>query len=208
MTGPGLSRARTERQAKLLLDPEHYGLLSLVMRGDVSAAEVARTLDWPLQTAHYKLGRLVEAEIAVVTGEEKRAGRAVKRYSSARPEWFVPYELTSAATLADLVAAQLEPRMRRVYDRMAEELTQFSPHQGVTLRMVGDVLTVRLAPPGTNEVGGSSTSAALSGLRLSPERAREFHDKLEALAQEFVGAPDQDGEDHILGLFFIRGKLA
>lgn len=150
---------------------------------------------------------MIKAEIAVVTGEEKRAGRAVKRYASARPEWFVPFEITPAGTLGELIAAQLDPRMRRVYNRLAEETMLLGPQQGVTLRMQEDVLTVRLAPPEASEPGTVPFSAQLSGLLLSPERAQEFHDRLEALGKEFTGTPDTEGEHYILGLFFIRGKL-
>ena len=201
----------TTQQAKLLLDPEHYGLLQLLMRANtletgIAAAEVARDLGWTLQTAHYKLGRLVEAEIAVVSGEEKRAGRAVKRYSSVRPAWFVPFDLTPADTLGELIAAQLDPRMRRIYDRMAEEIMQISPHRGVTFKMQEGMLTVHLAPPDLEEADAPPITASLSSLKLSPGRAREFHGKLIALAQEFIGTPDEGGEHYILGTFFIRGN--
>lgn len=213
MTGKVSSRPEasgevTPAQAELLLDPQHYTLLQLLMRGEPSASELARELGVPLSRAHYLLGKFVAAGLARVAREEKRAGRAVKRYQSVRPEWFVPFEVTSATTLTELFTAQLEPRMAQVYALLARQALRGGARQGVTLRVQDGVLQVQLrsgAPENRDET--RTTTGQVSGLRLSAERARDFRARLEALAAEFQTTPNDEGETFTLGLFFVQGEL-
>lgn len=210
MTDPDSSRALTRGQARLLLDPGHYGLLQCLLRGEVSASEAARDLGWPLQRAHYKLGRFVKAGLARVAREDKRAGRAVKRYVSARPEWFVPFELTPAGTLGELIAGQLEPRMRLIYEALAADITRFSRQQGVTLYMQDGTLTVQLAPKELAQADArpdTPTLAQLTRHRLSPTRARALGERWRAVLQEFPDEDDPDARTFSLAVFFIEGDV-
>ncbi len=211
MTDPKRSGV-TREQAALLLDPKHFRLIELLLLGEVSASEVARRLDLPIQRAYDRLRRLLAAGIAVAR-EEKRAGRTVtghtvKLYASARQEWTVPFGLTSAATLTDLFAQQAEPRMRRLYEHLGSRVSG-AALQGVTLRLHEGHLWAQLLPDAAHEGGllnGQPFLTSVGGVRFTPERAGVFRDRLQALLGEF--AEDDPGAPvYGLCVFFLQGDL-
>ncbi|PNY80780.1 helix-turn-helix transcriptional regulator [Deinococcus koreensis] len=104
--------AQSPEQARLLLDIGGYPVLTQVLRGVVSAGEVARETGLPLKQAHHRLTRLCAAGLVEVCGERQRGGRPVKLYRARAASYRVPFSLTDAATTTELVQAISAPFMR------------------------------------------------------------------------------------------------
>lgn len=211
MTGPDSRSPRrqeaTREQARVLLDPDQFGLLQLLMSGEVSASGAARTLALPLSQVHYRLARLCAAGVAEVAREERRAGRAVKHYRSAAPEWYVPYEHTEAETATDLIGGQIEPRMREVYADIARLVLDRVDRHGVVLRVRGGQLNVQLAPDEVLADPPPGVIGFLGALRLPPQRARELQERLRAVISEFNALDEEGQPEHRFGVFLVPARV-
>ena len=105
----------------MLLDHLYGKVLGAVMVGQASASEVAARAELPLGRAHHRLPRLLEAGLIWVAGEQKRGGRAVKVYRAA-VSYTVPFELTEAATVEELMAQMYRPFMAALIRHQAATL--------------------------------------------------------------------------------------
>lgn len=195
--------ASTPLQARLLLDVGNAPLLALLMAGERSAGGLARELSRDVRWVHYRLGRLCEAGLIQVAREEKRAGRAVKHYAALGQKYRVPFSLTDAATLRELIASLYAPFLNGVLDGMASVLADRDAH----------TLTLTLDGEGRFQLGfdapPSGTSLGMwSALGLTPARAAELRARLMALYEEFGASPDEEGaRTHLVGLILTPGDL-
>jgi hypothetical protein len=106
---PDTYTVRTSRQARLLLDETCQEVLGPLMAASLSASEVARATQRPLKAVHHRLMRLLAADLIVVVGQRPRGGRPVKVYGAAAPRYRVPFDLTDAATLDELLGSMARP---------------------------------------------------------------------------------------------------
>lgn len=195
--------ASTAQQARLLLDLGNGPLLALLMSEARSAGRLAEELGQDVRRVHYKLGRLCEAGLVRVAREEKRAGRAVKFYEACATMYKVPFSLTDAATLRDLIAVLYAPMLNGLLDGMARQLGRRDART-ITL-FLNEQRSIQMgfdAPPSGTSFG------ALSALSLTDERAAQLRARLVALHDEFRALPDEEGARiHLVGLMLTPGEL-
>lgn len=106
---------QTPEQARLLLDVACQKLLAVLIAGEAGAAEVARETGQDVKRVHDRLGRLERAGLIVIVGERPRAGRPVRLYRAAARTFRVPFALTDAGTLAELVERACAPYLRATW---------------------------------------------------------------------------------------------
>src|SRR5699024_12715119 len=98
-----------------LHDPALRKTLEPFLGRDCAVAEAARQPGSLPNTVLARVRRWLGLGLLVQTRTEKRAGRAVKHYRTTADAWFVPFDNTSAATLAESLAgraAHWEGRLR------------------------------------------------------------------------------------------------
>lgn len=69
-----------------------------------SLSEVARLIGAPLNQVHYHVGIMLELDLIRVTRTQARAGRPMRLYRSSFEACFIPFETTSAESLAALLS--------------------------------------------------------------------------------------------------------
>lgn len=202
------TQTATAAQAALLLDPRRRSLLSALMAAPpagISVAELARELGTPLRRIHYEVGKLEAAQIVQVASVEPRAGRAVRRYRMPAP-WFIPFEVTQAATLEDFLAAQILPRTAGMVRLSSQFMLEKQPKWGYWLRPDKLHLGSRGGPPMRHILEGEPFVSSIGTARLTPARALELKRRLWDLLTEFED-DDAAGEDYTLSITLVRGQL-
>jgi|GEM_PF-5599672 len=208
MTARVSSRAETRKQAELLLNPDHYPVLNALTQGPHTATTLAELLGLPLSRAHYLLQTLTRAGIARVTSVTPRAGRAVRHYAVTH-DWFVPFEVTPAHTLEELIAHQVESRMRRFVRLMLRHTERHGSHWGFWLRAGSSgALSVTLADPdGEFPTDEEPMMAGWARLRLTSQNAFTLRERLGEVFGEFASRENDEGSTYTVGLFLARGEL-
>ena len=188
-------RTASAGQARLLLDPRLHPLLTeLARRGEAGAAELARALGKPLSSVHAQLERLLAAEVVELVGRRARAGRPVRLYRLPLP-WHVPFEVTPAATLRELLGGGFEVGLQAQLDHLARLMGGVEDRWEVLLgwqngQLSENIQTLRRsAVPRLGPVMGTGAD-----LRLTPERAQDLNARLNALLAEFQADQDEAGE--------------
>ncbi|GGL12231.1 ArsR/SmtB family transcription factor [Deinococcus radiotolerans] len=195
----------TPEQARLLLDPALLPVLGPLLRGDVSAAELARTCGLSVQQAHHRLTRLRGAGLVVVTQEQARAGRPVKRYRAAAQAFRVPFALTDHASLAELVAGLHRDLLARQHERVGRILAA-QPGRDLSLHL-NALGQVSLDFDGFEDVTESVVSSHRL-VHLSPADAQELETRVQALFGwlEDRAQPRAEGlVPRLLGVFLTPG---
>lgn len=100
--------------ARLLLEPATLRALSPFVGRGRAASEVARELAMPLNTLLYQIKQLLKAGLLEVVREERRAGRAIKRYRAVAESFLLPYAVTPAETPEVLLEQEHAPRQGRL----------------------------------------------------------------------------------------------
>ncbi|MBB6098670.1 hypothetical protein HNR42_002105 [Deinobacterium chartae] len=215
MTGPFSSslsqdtrQACSAEQAACLLDPRNFTLLEHLMRQPHSASELARILEQPLPQTHYRLRKLERAKVAELSSLEQRAGRAIRRYR-VHPDWMIPFALTEAATLQDLLEAQLSPRLHRITELTAQQMLQSRAAWALRLHYTaennGATLTFE-GPGGDRSTPRTPGIGQWGSLSLRPERAAELSQKLQDLMREYDAPDDPKAIPYLQGLFLVPGE--
>ena len=96
-------------QARLLTEPTSKEFFKPFLARERSAAEAAAVMRCNLNTMLYRIKTLLRAGLLEVVREEPRKGRAVKIYRSVHDAYFVPFRVTSYATLEERLEVQAEP---------------------------------------------------------------------------------------------------
>ncbi len=192
---PELERSADALQARLLLDARLQPLLTELARlGDASAGDLARTLDRPLSSVHAQLERLLAAGVVDLSGLRARAGRPVRLYHLPLP-WRVPFEVTPAATLRELIGSSFELRLREQLDHLAVAMARAEGQWEVRVDWMNDQLENSIRPLRRSDeprLGGVVGTGA--DLRLTPGRALAFKERLNQLLEEFQAVQDDAGE--------------
>lgn len=189
------ARTATAQQAALLLDPVLDPLFSaLAKTGEegAGAAELARRSGTPLSTTHARLARLLSAGVVERTGERARSGRPVRLYRLPLP-WHIPFEVTPAATLRELLGGGFERRLRSHLDVLAGRMGVLGERWSLTLDRSDDRELQHVFGHGAG--GGRPLPpepllASGTDLRLTPTRAGELQRQLWALLEEYAHAQD------------------
>ncbi|MEM6429230.1 MAG: helix-turn-helix domain-containing protein [Deinococcota bacterium] len=105
---------QTPAQARLLTDPTAVQFFKPFLAVEKTMQEAAVELNTPISTVHYRVKQLVTAGLLKVAREQARAGRAIKYYTSIKPNVFIPFSLTPYATLEEGIHEQLSPVWRMV----------------------------------------------------------------------------------------------
>ncbi|AZI44282.1 ArsR family transcriptional regulator [Deinococcus psychrotolerans] len=203
-------RTANAEQAALLLDIKLRPLLDFLMRSECSASEAAAHLSVSLQRAHYLLGKLVQAQMAVVERQNASAGRAIKRYSMPG-RWFIPYEVTGAETLEAFASAQLIPRIEILIGHSVRVLRERSPHWGFWLESsagsVNFLIGTQHGPANELFLGDEPFLLNIGRIHLSREKASELKRRLLAVLEDFETEDTPSAPEYTTALMFVRGAV-
>ncbi|WP_420594790.1 hypothetical protein [Deinococcus sp.] len=201
----------TSAQARLLLSlrvGRVIGALLHVPDGQApagqSAAEVARAVDEPLSRVHRTLGHLLDAGLIVVSGTRRRAGRAVKLYAARAGEYLVPFHLSDAATLHEMMAALHQPFLEAYIHQEARLMVQ-QGRDTLRLRLDGHQLSYRIVEP-NGQASQPDFYSFFAALNLTPAQAEAMQAELRQLEEKY-GQSNPDGQPYLLGLLLSPGEL-
>lgn len=79
-----------------------------------TVTEAARELDCKLNAMHYRVKTFLDAGLLKVVRQEKRAGQPVKVYRSVADAFFVPFDLTPHADIAEDWVRTVKPTVREL----------------------------------------------------------------------------------------------
>ncbi|PYE51917.1 hypothetical protein [Deinococcus yavapaiensis] len=195
--------ASTPLQARLLLDLSNASLLSLLMASERNASSLAAELAVDVRKVHYKLTRLCEGGLIGVTREEKRAGRPVKYYEAFDRAYHVPFSLTDAATLRELLGALYTPFSSGALDSMASGLARREAHTlSLTLNQNG------LLQLGFDARPSETHFSTWGAFALTDEQAVTLRARLFALYEEYRAlSPREGARSYFVGLTITPGEL-
>ena len=145
ITRAEVAHALTEFRTVQLLEP--------FMKRDLSLGEAAKELGVKLPLLLYHVNKFLAFGLLEVARTEPRAGRPVKYYRSTATTFFVPYQLTSSETLAQLLEELIAPTERRFHREAAYTLQTLDPDWGLNISAHPDEgVSYALAPRTTEYI--------------------------------------------------------
>lgn len=189
------ARTANPEQAALLLDPHLQALLGALAKagpGGAGAAQLARTAGGALSTTHARLSRLLAAGVLEVAGTRTRAGRPVRLYRLPLP-WQIPFEVTPAATLRELLGGGFERLLLGHLDRLAGRMQGLGHPWSLELDRGEDgepLHTFRHAQSLGRPLPPEPLLAVGHELRLNTARAQELQQRLWTLLRDYADAQD------------------
>jgi Helix-turn-helix domain len=135
------------QQAQLLSEPKSKEFFKPFLAQERSVTQAAQELGCNLNTMLYRVKILQAAKLIKVTRREKRKGREIKYYRSIHNAYFIPFQLTSYATLEERLEAQAEPIFANLINAYAHALKQNERFGNYLLRgLTGGVITTDFVP--------------------------------------------------------------
>lgn len=202
---PALLTAQTPAQARLLLDLRYAAVLGVVMAQASSAGEVAGQTELNVKQAHHCLTRLLEVGLVRVCAVQKRGGRAIKLYRAVAASFSVPFALTDAEGISELMAEMYRPFFGAVVRQQAKVIShpqQVFIHLNANHQVAYDYGSLA-GFPGRHMAYGTFGTA-----HLLPEDALYLQQELKRLRAWADERHNEDqGESYLLGLMFTSGKL-
>jgi hypothetical protein len=165
------------RQAQLLSDPISKEFFKPFLAQERSVTQAARESECNVNTMLYRVKTLHAAKLIKVTRKEKRKGREIKYYRSVHDAYFIPFRLTSYATLEERLEAQGKPIFAMLLNAYAHALKQNAHFGNYLLRgPMGGVMTTDLVP----DLTPSGLPVVYSDLitNLSKQEALELAEEL------------------------------
>ena len=198
--------ATTPAQARLLLSLRGGLVLGALLQapGGQSAAEVAREVNKPLTQVHRTLGQLLDAGLIVVFGTRPRAGRPVKLYTARAKEYQIPFRLSDAATMRELMAAQYRPFFEAFLSHQGRLMVE-QGRDTMRLRIDGDQLSYQLVKQ-NGQTHKQDFYGLFSALNLTPAQAETLQAELRQFGEKY-GQGGIDGQPYLLGLLLSPGEL-
>ena len=202
---PQTFTATTPAQARLLLSLRAGWVLgALLGAGPLGAAEIARAVQQPLSRVHRTLRQLLSADLIVLAGVRPRAGRPVKLYAALAAAYEVPFRLSDAATLRELMATQYRPFFEAFLSHQAWRRAE-QGRDTTRLNMDGQQLKYQIVrashPPTPPDFYG-----LFAALNLTAAQAASLQVELRQLGEKY-SQDGQDGQPHLLGLLLSPGEL-
>jgi hypothetical protein len=197
-SSPRWMRVDDPNAALWLAAPERRQWIVPFVRRERTLAEVGRELDVPLNAVLYRVGLLVGHGLLRVVGEERRRGRAMKRYAAAAEGFIVPVTRIPVATLEGLLALN-EIRGQEALTRgLARAVQRLAEPDSLVLRIGVDewgVFGAGLARDGgefdlVEELTRESAPAvwsSWSALSLGDAEAKSLQRELVALWRRYQG---------------------
>ncbi|AAF11855.1 helix-turn-helix domain-containing protein [Deinococcus radiodurans] len=202
------------RQAAAMIHPEFSPLMDALTGREASVGALARELDWPLDTAHYRVKKLLRLGLLRVVREEKRAGRPVKVYRAVADAFFLPYSSFTHATLEEKFLRhelQVARSLVRSYVRLLHDTFPQPGTLGPYLFRdeAGHLQEDLAAAPGKLldlAAAFPTTTEHLRSLTLTDAEARHLRDVLDALAAEFPRRRAGQPLTHMLRLWLVPAR--
>jgi Helix-turn-helix domain len=137
-----------KKQAQLLTEPKSKEFFKPFLAQERSVTQAAQELGCNLNTMLYRVKTLQAAKLIKVTRKEKRKGREIKYYRSFHDAYFIPFRLTSYATLEERLEAQGKPIFTTLMSAYAYALKQNERFGNYVLRggPTGGVMTTDFLP--------------------------------------------------------------
>jgi DNA-binding transcriptional ArsR family regulator len=170
----------TEQQLKAFGDPLRTRILGIIQNQPATAKQIADRLGYSPGTIGHHLQVLEEAGLAKVVARRLVRGIVAKYYT----------------------------RTARIFNfRLSKEIRgATSPSFDILSHVRDEYIEAEAARPEMTEAEEKELpcNSGFPHARISPERAREFHDRLSALAEEFIQEPvDPHGQVYGFGYAFF-----
>ena len=181
------------QQAALLTDPTLILPLHALIRGSLSVSEVAQIQGVSVRQAYALVQKLLEADVVRQVGQRPHRGRPIKLYRALQP-WFIPFEVTGAATLGEFLWLQFQPHQRQMFNALAEEMLKTRSDWGQWLKQGPKGVSTEfgnLTPPDSahfsrNDLSEqTSTLLTLREMRLSQTDLVKLKGQIMNLLREF-----------------------
>jgi hypothetical protein len=178
-----------ETTAALLLNPDLMGCLERLMAGEWTVSALSKDLGMGIGSLHYRVQQLLEHDLARVSREEKRAGRAIKHYTATASSFFVPFNLTNFETLQAFWWAILEPKHQVFVANLvhnAEKRTVHLEGRGVIVQHIEGVgLHLQSVPRPKETLDDPVSWFSENDFQLSHRQAQAFRLELKALIAKY-----------------------
>jgi hypothetical protein len=193
-----LSRAMTvadPRQAAVFANSKLRRLLMLFAGGPLGVGEAAARSGIEIKRLHHHVVRFQRLGLLRVVAERPRAGRPIKLYETAAPEFFVPDEV-ALAPFGERLARELRDSLATERARSSAQGMLFSLGPG--------------GEPMARTVGGSATPDR-SGemwqvLRLCPAEARAMTEELRDILRRYEGRSDDEGAAYLVHAAIVKRR--
>ncbi|MFB9994825.1 hypothetical protein ACFFLM_23010 [Deinococcus oregonensis] len=187
---PGTRVIRDADCARFLSDPLRRLYLAPFLRGELTLTEFSAALAMPLNGASYWLKKLLAFGLIMESGQTKRRGRPIRRYSAVAPAFFVPFSATPAATLEVQLLAEGHPWFMRLVGALARERRDHPIGHGtlITRDPVAEHAVRCLSVPSWED--GITINAWLAR-PLQTEQAQALVQELEAVLDRYAALPEQ-----------------
>lgn len=185
---------------QILMDHDRRAYLEPFMRGECSTTEAAEALGVPVKDMAYRVQRMLRLGLLHATGEQRRAGRPVRRYR-APARFFVPFAALREVDLMEMFDVIIQPLQTGLLRGLARAVTDtaWDVHDwGYTFELneKGHISVVPLAKPGEPAEGiferilqadAPPVYLGYVPLRLDFPKAKELQRELIALVQRYQG---------------------
>ena len=194
--------------AKVLLDPRESAFYTPFLGQDCTVSDAARLGGVSVNTAYARVRRLLKLGLLRVSGQQQRAGRAVKLYRMVAERFFVPYEVTPHESYAALLYAYLDlPSAQALSRSVAHTREKTTPQYGLELFRTHDGLYTRPATaPGVYVHADDPSSPALynmaADLMLTHTEAKTLQRELDELWQRYQHTESGGQQRYLLRLAF------
>lgn len=195
----------TSEAAHLLLSKDYERFLRIVWESPKSVTEISRELEIPLQSAYYRIKKLLDCGIIEVSYESQRSGKPIKYYAPKYNAYKIPFNLTEYETLLEAV-----PKFLGSYSILfTKELISYlvknydSEETGFQIDLSRTSLSRRLYLPMEDQ------AEDVISIWLKLSLTRDEVQELVKLAQEMIAkGKEREGERYIFGLHLIREGIS
>ena len=191
--------------AKVLTDlTELRSLLPFIFK-EMALTEAAEVLGLKLNTAHYRVKRLMALGLLEIAREEPRKGRAIKIYRATSSNYFIPFGATSAETVETLFT-QLRAKTSALFHHNVARSYLEVDDIGLRLRARGKKLSVEFDTPDGSFLARDDNAPDFPAvftsdnvIHLEFSRAKALQRDLEALLRKY-SSDEGSGQDYLLVL--------
>jgi hypothetical protein len=188
------ARVESPEAARLLTDLTELRYLEPFLRRECTVKEAADTLGVPLDTLYFRVRRAERLGVLRVSRLERRAGRAVKRYTTSADGFFVPFLTVPDADFEGLVLGfdlMLERLLIRnslvaAHNESKAALFGFRVFLDDAGRLKVDAATGPLEPYDFLDPRNPATYTAWQQLQLGFEDAKALQFEMDALWRKYA----------------------
>jgi DNA-binding transcriptional ArsR family regulator len=190
-----LRRVSDSRQAAAFSDPLRRRLILSLSFREGSVTDMARALELDIKRVHYHVTALVEIGLLHVAREERRAGRAVKKYRAVASSFFVPDGLAPRSP-GDLLVEELRRSLAGQRRLDGTGMLYDANAQGHP----------RMRPARRGGARPSAVSEHWRVLRLFPADAQRLARELADCVQAYEARPARGGAEYLVHMAVARRR--